>query len=408
MVRSIVIYYLPLYVAIAAISMFKPCSWFLDLPIVAGIGYLFITKQFKLYTFDILIFAYMLYCLISFVFSSYPFEVFLNTARWSLLPIGFYFFARFIGYVRGYSFYESLKKPLLVAIAVGFLLYLTMPSFYYNFKLSAVSNTGFDLDSLSDYYIQEMMRFSSFWSHSYAISSLCLYMLIYLLTKIVRNMANIKEMVFVLLCYFVIFFAQQRVNIAYSAIILIIFSVYSLIVNRGKYYLGIIWLFIFFSIILVLMFLNFFNPDFVDYVLERTINSESGGKGMIVERVEMFSEFIEKFSLIGDGFGKYGLAAYGYSPYVCSDCDYIRIIAEIGYLGFSILVLILLSAIVLGFCNFKLLACETSIVLFFPFLMVGAAAFENVYFCLPVFWYSLGRIYYYTSVNLQKKEVNNG
>ena len=134
--------------------------------------------------------------------------------------------------------------------------------------------------------------------------------------------------------------------------------------------------------------LNYADTDLIDYVLSRSVQSD---ENIMNQRVQMFGDFWN-VSFCGEGLGKYGHAALIYNKPSITDCEYIRLMAELGIMGCVILFIIYLKSILRAFVHRKTLFFEFCIISFFLASMIGATPLENQSMQPFLFWFCMGRI----------------
>ena len=338
------------------------------------------SKPIKLNAMDGWILVFILYQLISYLFSNYPFSLFYYGIKAQIVPIAFYF----IGRNRLFSdnkFLVRMKWSMMFAFICGLILYFWSPGWYIARKtidLTASSSTN---------AFYEVTRLSSFWPWSYAMGYGSLYFIMYFAKDALFKKGNLQIYCCLITSLLVLFFAQQRVSIAFFIVFMVIISFWS---NVDKKRILKVWLLIcLFGIILFLWITNHADTDFIDYILNRSLNSD---ENIISQRFELFSSFWN-VSILGEGLGKYGHSALIYNMPSITDCEYIRFMAELGIIGCVIFFYICFKTIYKAFCLRKYCIFELCIILFFLVAMIGATPFENLSMQPFLFWYCLGRIY---------------
>ena len=94
----------------------------------------------------------------------------------------------------------------------------------------------------------------------------------------------------------------------------------------------------------------------------------------------------------GEGFGKYQLIARQYNKYAIIDNQYANTLAELGYFGLGLLVLIILLSLYRMFTHQKYYI-EICVVLFFFINWFGASSLINSSQYAYIFWFCLGRLW---------------
>lgn len=387
--------YFALFVAVSALIMLTDLGlmFIVELFVIAVFIYNF--KGIHISKEDILLLLFLVYVLSTFLFSSYPLAVFVYNIRAVLIPVLGYFIAKTRNSLKN-ELYKGEYIPIYVSVIVGLALFILNPPFYWDFKCRTSSYADLDnLGECTDYF--ELTRFSSFWAHSYCISTLSLFLSLLMLTQMIkRKTISFANIVGFFLLLFVLLIAQQRVHIAFYFLSLFICSVYTFFKEReslgsigkllGLYLLS---LFLIFALVYVVL-----GQEFIDYVFDRTFGYK-GDDGIVSDRFATFSEFVSEISLFGSGFGKFSHGAlYVASMPAITDCDYLKLPCEIGIFGTIVFLVIIGKGLLYGFCNFNELKYESLILLFYPIAMVGASPFASQYYLPVMFWYCLGSVTY--------------
>lgn len=345
--------------------------------------------------FDGFVFLYMFYCLCSYFIATYTYEsrLYYLGIRAEIIPILFYFIARSKKFESD-DFFENTRNPLIVAMLFGLYFYFFMPAFYMSYKINVVWNTlNARVSDLSGHLLYEMTRLSSFWPHSYFIGYSSLFLFMYMMKKIVvDNVYNKKDLIALFLSFFCLFFSQQRVSIAFCLLFFFGLTVYVTIKKlETRVILYALW---FIAVVagigIFLLVSTFLDVDFVEYILNRSVNYQGN---MVGDRFDMFSFFSERLSFFGGGLGRYGHGAneLGYSS--IPDCDYIRIPAQFGFLGLGMLMSICIYSISTGIRIFKYAFFEVCCLCFCLVAMLGAAPWELGTLQPFMYWFCIGHIH---------------
>ena len=341
--------------------------------------------KLKFQPIDLFVLIFILYNLISGFFSEYPYEIYYAGIRNQVIPIMFYFIGRG-QLIDNKRFIENIKIPIIISIVFGLYVYFFPPNFYIDFKSQ---NLTADMNSKMYY---EMTRLSSFWGHSYTIGFASLFLSIILLKEIIiDNIGSKKTYLILSLAILTLFFAQQRVSIAFFILVICFFTYYAFKINSPQRYtiIYIIIIIIIITILITTIMLYYLDSGFIDYVLNRTIDNDGN---LIGDRIKMFDKYIKQISLFGKGLGLYGHKALSYNLPSITDCDYIRLPNELGYVGLTCFLGICTSAIlktkkILNYTIFEFL-----VIIFYLIAMIGAAP---LYMWLQqpfLLWFSIGSI----------------
>ena len=157
----------------------------------------------------------------------------------------------------------------------------------------------------------------------------------------------------------------------------------------------------FLVVVVIFIFVN--NPEMFDYVMKRVMEvSESSG---FEDRLEHTGGGnIDLFSLFGNGYGRYSMRARDYGAWAIIDSEYQKHLAELGVIGFLMLVFMLASGFLVSISKRSLLV-NTLILGFYIVTFVGASALSASLEFPFVFWLVLGEIS--RNWNIKLKLVNN-
>ena len=193
------------------------------------------------------------------------------------------------------------------------------------------------------------------------------------------------------LSFFCLFFAQQRVSIAFCVLFFVVLTVYATIKRLPSckllYSLWICAGALGTGIFLIAM--NYLDVDFVEYVLNRSVNYDGS---IVGDRFALFDQFIDRLNVFGSGLGRYGHGAVEEGYIGIPDSDYIRVPAELGFLGLVMLLIICVHAIISGLRIFKYAFFEVCTLCFCLVAMIGAAVWELGTLQPFLYWFCIGHI----------------
>jgi hypothetical protein len=343
---------------------------------------------------DGLVFALLLYSLGSYFFVEYAYSMRLYYLgiRSQIVPMLFYFIARSEKFKMD-DFFENSRAPLFFAMMCGVYFYFFLPDFYVSYKANVIwSNFDSDVNALSGKLLYEFTRMSSFWPHSYFIGYSSLFLFMYSAKKIVIDDVYKKfDLACFALSFFCLFFAQQRVSIAFCVLFFVVLTVYATIKRLPSckllYSLWICAGALGTGIFLIAM--NYLDVDFVEYVLNRSVNYDGS---IVGDRFALFDQFIDRLNVFGSGLGRYGHGAVEEGYIGIPDSDYIRVPAELGFLGLVMLLIICVHAIISGLRIFKYAFFEVCTLCFCLVAMIGAAVWELGTLQPFLYWFCIGHI----------------
>lgn len=336
---------------------------------------------------DILVVIFVLYNLLTYLFNfDYPFELYAQSIRDQVLPISFYFVAR-SKQLSNNHLVDNMIYITFVFYLIGLILFFFPPEWYLSHKLASIG------EDVGGNMLYEMTRMSSVWGHSYFVGYSSLFVIMYLMIQRYFHHKRYRFDNSILVVSFIsIIFAQQRVSIAFLLLFLILFIVYSVIHKKLKLESAMIGImgflligYIFFHIIF-----SYMDESYIDYILNRSINSD---ENLVDKRIEMFDVFIETISFWGSGLGKYGHNALKFDMPSIADCDYIRLPNEIGIFGMVLFLIIVTLGGISMLKKKKLFCFELMCISFYLVAMIGATPLENATQQSFFLWYCLGRIH---------------
>lgn len=357
-------------------------SMLLIIGILIVVAVLFSKRLITFNSTDLLFLLLMAYFLISFIFSSYPFRLYYLGVRSQIIPMFFFFIGKSKFFVDD-KFLIKMKKPIMIAMVAGLVLYFWSPSWYIAKRTASLA-----VDATKSSFF-EATRLSSFWSWSYMMGYSSLYFMMYFIKNLFEKKVSYTTYFCFIVAFAVLFFAQQRVSIVFFPIFLLLVSRYSGFMNIGR--LKYVWGACILLVVAVGVFLVYYADEaLLAYILERSVQSE---ENIVDQRFELFQDWV-RFPLFGDGLGRYGHSAiYLFNKESITDCEYIRLINEVGIIGCSFLGMFYLIAMIRAFKYIKYYLFEFSVLLFLLAAMIGATPLENSSMQNYLLWYCMGRIF---------------
>lgn len=366
--------------------------------VVFAITGLYCLINIKYTCFDIIILIYMFYILINGIVIDYQNHgsYFYKAMIIQYFPIFTYFIGRYLQIDLSF-FLSKMKYPLLFAMLCGIYFYISEPGWYIAMKLSQLRAYA------SDYQVAEIYRLSSFWGHPYVISYSTLLYSLYLTHNLINGISGRKEKIIsiliLMICYTILMLSQMRVTILFYLIALFYMSFENRLLykNRNNYMSKFLIILVVIGIIYMMLTL-----DESSYIVKHMMGiTESEA---LNDRFAHTSGGIINYSFFGDGFGRYDMYARTFEKWAIVDQEFQNHIAELGYLGISLLILILLFSIYRCFKKHFLLL-ENSVLLFFIVAMIGASVLSNEHQYNYIFWYTLGIIWSNKYVTIKKKRL---
>lgn len=334
---------------------------------------------------DVAVAASMFFSIFSYSFSDYRIELFYFGIKNQLSVMFLYFIARTVKF-RKDDFIENFKWPMLFIIVSGIVLYFFPPGWYSAFRYNSLGDLS---DNPQLFY--EMTRMSSFFSHPYFLGYGSCIMIIYIIKKLlIDKCESIWYYVAFFLTIFTLFFSQMRVAIAYSLLFMTLSSLYVVFIDKSnsRFFKTILYL-VPISILILFLIINNIDEDFLYYITERSTDKDDN---LIEERINIFAYFFRYISVFGSGLGRFGHSAIEYNQKCIADAEYLRVLCELGYVGMFLLIFPIIYSVILGIKNIKNAFFETFVVLFFLFVMIGAAPLEMTQQHNFLLWFCVGHI----------------
>lgn len=381
--RSIINHYYTIFVLLGVFSFF-------DLPDIASLFILLVilcvllslqAKPMEWGWQDVLIVIFILYQVVSCAFSNYPIAIWYYGIKGQVMPILFYFLGRNMMFADN-KMLENMKNPMMFAMTVGLILYFWAPSWYIARRTAQLM-----ADASENSYF-EHTRLSSFWPWSYTMGYGSLYFIMYYFKDFFADKIKKQTFICLLVAALVLFFAQQRASLGFGVLFFLFITVFGRYQNRKR--LVYIWCFIGICVLGITYYLlNYADAAFLEYVLNRSVDSD---ENLVNQRFQMFSSFW-KVTLLGDGVGRYGHSVLHYNMKSITDCEYIRLMCELGIVGCTILGIIFIRALWKAARHIKYYMFEFCILAFFLVAMIGATPLENTSMQPFLLWYCIGRIF---------------
>lgn len=303
-----------------------------------------------------------------------------STVKVQVFSMVFYFVGRYRT-EECVKFLENMKIPMLFAMTIGLVLYFWSPSWYIDKRTAGLSADS----SINAFY--ESTRLSSFWPWSYTMGYGSLYFFMYFYKDFSKN-TNIYNIVLISVSLLTLFFAQQRVSIAFLLVFLVL-AIYCNPYNNRKISFRIIILIAFIAVCIIYYLINLADSDLLEYILNRSVDKEDN---LVAERYGMFSSYLT-ISFLGTGVGSFGHAAVYSKGIGAADCEYVRMFVELGLVGSFMLILIFINALFRAWLFKKLYFFELSVIIFYVVAMIGATPFENYSMQPFLFWFCIGSLY---------------
>lgn len=335
--------------------------------------------------FDLPFFLILFSMAISWVANSYPNKGIL-IIRCLMAEVA-YMFAYFIGKKLQKeslcNIFENTLIPLVICCVLGIYLFFYPPGWYLAQLYNSEMYWGGDLSL-------ELLRLRSIFSSPYIMAYMCGMTSIYMLFRIFQNNdRTLKNYICLGLFLITMMFCMMRAPLSCVFISLVIFLFY-----YSKYKGAIKTFLITVASFILLAFvasyaLQSVNMDVLRFIVEKFESATTGRSELISDRISLGYDY----HLFGDGAGRHAMLADNYNVMTSiRDSEYVKILVEQGYIGLSIYIVLMAISAIKCLINFKYLAMELCLVIFYAVTMIGANPLSTSDKHCFIFWLTIGRI----------------
>lgn len=253
--------------------------------------------------------------------------------------------------------------PLLITVVLGIILFYTEPSWY-------ASRTK---DYATDFEEFEFKRLRSIWMDSYLLMYYCSVVVIYEFFRLAKGASKEKlgHYMVIALCVFSILLGIQRSAIASigAALVLTFYYVYKY--SKFSNIKGILVFVVLLTAVSSVAVLKMEGEQQLFYISKIASITEDGSD-LATQRLTL-NKKQGGFQMIGDGVGRHNMYADKYNPMTSMrDGEYVKMLQEQGYVGFSIFILLIALSLLKSFYHFKYLAFEFAVIVMLLISMIGA------------------------------------
>ena len=332
-----------------------------------------------------LILLYLFYnsaSVILYIFSGIPLSVFFAEWSNSILPVFFFYFSsnRKSDVTK---FYLVTLLVLLFSFILGYYLWI-IDSEEYKIFMETTEGPGTGIDFFQSLY--GLTATGTFGVIGFLISG-----------SLVLNSHGKHGKIAMVICIIATVFTFRRGSmgslfIAFIVLHFIAFIKFNFI--KKRYFIV--------EIVFIIFIYHFFLSGY-NFFIENLIERSSMISEAVGERSFTWNVAFQDWSFIfGKGLGSIGHKAIGFSKVLIADGNYFKMIGEIGIIGFSIFLLILLISFWKGIIDFKNRFLELGIVFCICLIGVGSNifTFQSI---APIFWFAIGRL---ASSNSMKNNFN--
>ena len=283
---------------------------------------------------------------------------------------------------------NKMLVPITIIMVLGIYFHLAQPEWYTAIKW-AVMYDRYGTNYITDNQVIEHMRLTSIFNSSYYVAYATFFFSSYLLYALTfRTLSFNQKLLYVgllVLCVFVLIFANHRSTILGFVVTYLFCFVKGRNKQMRRYMLlgaGVI------AIIAIVII--FSSEEYTNYILMRFqgVSTKEGFQ----ERFDHTGGEQDLLTMFGHGFGRFSIRAREYGGWSLIDSQYQNILGELGFVGITIFILILLIASIKAINNLKVVGLEFCVFLFFVVAFLGASALTIDSEYSFIFWYTLGKI----------------
>lgn len=348
---------------------------------------------------DYVVFIYFLYNIFSVIWLTkygYPVSVFADEFVSSVLPIAFYFIARWTADEKE-EFYKWFLYAFLFLSVVSILLYLIAPQFYcdYLFNWSYISKA----DAPTVRVRMESVTGSTALSYL-GVAAMCVSSyFVFKKSDINSNSAKIfgkieKSRIFPIimfvLSFVVVFMANGRAGMV-AALLVVLFLNYIVIfklklISKKYFYAEVI------LVVVGIVALFIVTPSIASKIMARLVSLP----GAVGQRSEQWIAAANnmKGAWLGNGLGANGHRAIGIeNAHVVADGGLVKLFCEEGSVGFGLFTYVMFTIFIKGYKKIDKIFAEIAVIATALLMSIGSniIAFQ---LCTPIFWYAIGSTVY--------------
>lgn len=363
-------------------------------------------NKISLNGFDLLIIINIIWICITWLINDYPNKPYL-TIRTIMGELAFmmaYWIARYsekdyLGIIIKYA-----RKPLVITCIIGIYCFIFEPAWYLkivDFAVTSQGNFNYTKESVMDQF-----KLRSIFDGGYVLGYLCAFAIVYELflvfTKKKKQISHFYyHLLFIFLLVITSILAMMRAPLACTIMGLGIVYGYSVL------YADRIRATIILSGIIVLVsgaiFFILQNVDVstVEVLFSKVSQFGDQGNDFIKERL-----FLQESgsSLFGGGYGRFNaIAYYKFEMPTIPDGEYMKIIAEQGYIGLVLMLTPIVLGVIKALFHFKHLGFELFVLLMLLVCMIGADPLSTSDKHCILYWLALGQVSRF-NVRLKRSE----
>lgn len=328
---------------------------------------------------------YILCSLLLYIIGGYPIDIYFQGLYKYAFPVVFFFIAYQCSPKDREEFYKKTIYALLFTYIVGLYLYFFPPSWYMDWKTSALEGW---MGDRTDSYINNYKNLSSFFSHSYFVGYTSFWALSYLLNKIITSPSvSLKTYIALIITILVLLLAQQRITVVLGFGLILFYSFLEIKQRRLR---------VTYLMILVLAFASYYiirHFEELSFLLDRYLTIidgtvlDDGRSGQWQAVYKTFNNYV-----FGEGFNIVGHEARDYDMPSIADGELFKTIYELGIVGSFIFYSFCAQTFFRALKHYKEYAVEIPIIIGFVAMQYGGNPFGMTNIII-LFWFSAGIIW---------------
>lgn len=339
-------------------------------------------------------FVYNIFSVLTYLYNGYPISCYTTDLFNYVMPMLFVYIGLFDDR-SDRSFFDKMIMPLCIVFLLGFVCYITLPSWYVNSLLSAKNDAWYMQWEYGEESFSNIMRYQAFFQDSYPVSHYSIFGLSIAMFNMFRKDFEKKSTLFFVIVFAIAAFLCQHRVAFFSSIVMIFAYVFYGSLSKGSNVIKILLCFLF---VIGLLFL--LDPSFMDRITDVTdrffgrIFNENSFTGDLAKRSRngLFLSNMQYYAF-GHGIGSGGSSAVQLGLGGVTDMNYAKMLFESGFCGTFGFALVIFFTIYRAVINVKFYACELGIILFILIAMLASNSLSLYYMYIIPFWYAIGRIW---------------
>lgn len=339
---------------------------------------------------DILWYLSMFWIVFTWIINSFPHQM--TLIFYSFFGQIAYMLAYWIGRCSKKQYLEEIIRksyfPLLVTCTIGIYCYISPPSWYSARMSDMLSSMGADVTNTSQ--ILELTRLKSIFGTTYTLAYFTSIVLAYNFFKMLTKQKEVTIWNYILVVVLIVtsLLCMMRAPIACWMISFMLACYYAFHYYKSFAGVKIIVSFLLLLILVIPFIYDYLDVSQISFITEKA-NSVSENN-FIKDRLYLMGV---NESLFGEGVGKYSLRAHSnFGMRFMPDGEYMKILAEQGYIGLVITILLFGVGLIKSIKHFRHLYMEMFLLLMVFICMVGANPLSTPDKHCFLYWLALGQI----------------